>query len=152
MTRYLLLLEDDQASKKAGTTGPTQTLDTGDLAQTADPGSFHASKKLALELLFPKIEELQELRDSWTKRAADGGEQMSPERLQSLFSSCITGAILVPLLTDMNSRQSRDIEPALFKLVGETLATVLDAPDNEILFNSILRTIRIYIPTITTPS
>lgn len=119
------------------------------LAPASDSGNFHASKKLILELFFPKLEELQDLCNSWDKRGSQGGAQLSPERLHSLFSACVVGSLLVSQLQDLNSRQSRDIESTVFGLLESTLKTVLNAPDNQTFFDCLLKASSLHIPSLT---
>lgn len=149
--RYLLLLEDPQPISRLSVTCSHTSLSSG-RAASSDPSSFFASKKLVLELLYPKLEELQALCDSWNKKAAEGFQQISSERLQSLFTACICASMLLPQLTNLNTRQSRDIEPALFKLVDETLSAVLDSLESETLVDILLRVTRPTIPQLSTPA
>jgi len=120
--------------------------------QSADSTVFFNTKRLLLELLYPKIEELQLICDSWGRRKSEGGggQQISAERLQSLFSVCLSSAALLPYLTELNSVQSRDVEPAVYKLVDGALAAVLESTESQFLLESLLRAARPYIPDIAT--
>lgn len=147
--RYLLLLEDPQPIPRLSVTC-SHTLFSSGRAASSDPSSFFASKKLLLELLYPKIEELQALCDSWNRKTSDVIQQISPERLQSLFTACICISMVIPQLTDLNTRQSREIESALFKLVDETLSAVLDSSESELLLDILRKVARPIIPQIST--
>jgi serine-protein kinase ATM len=148
IARYLLLLDDSNVPGRS--IQCKQAMEMNALSKTADPASFHAAKKLTLELFFPKMMELEGLCESWAKPASEGGQQISPERFQSLFAACITGVMLNPLFADLNSRQSRDLEPGIFKLVQDCLKIVIDLPDSQIFFDLILRALRCYIPQMAT--
>jgi serine-protein kinase ATM len=116
---------------------------------TDNAGSFN-SRRLLLELLYPKLEELQLVCETWSRRKSDGGQQVSGERLQSLTMVCLSSAAVLPWLTELNSAQSRDVEPAVYKLVDGALAAVLDSSESQALFPVLLRTARPFVPTITT--
>lgn len=149
--RYLLLLEDPKPIPRLSVTCSHTLLSSG-RAASSDPSSFFVSKKLVLELLYPKLEELQALCDSWNRKASDVFQQISPERLQSLFTACICTSMLLPQLTDLNTRQSRDIEPALFKLLDETLSAVLDSLESETLLDVLRRVARPVVPQLSAPA
>ncbi len=89
------------------------------------------------------------MAESWQKRGGDGGYPMSAERLQSLTSACIAGAYLIPLLDDLNSTMSRDLEDVLFNALEVALKTVLDSTQNESYFELLLTTSAAYIPCLT---
>ncbi|OHE90595.1 phosphatidylinositol 3 [Colletotrichum orchidophilum] len=146
LTRYLLLLEAPTASKPR--THPSCSQSPSASVQVNDP-SFHASKRLVLELLFPKIEELQDLCDSWARKGSEGGAPMSPDRLHSLFSANIIGTLLAPHLVDLNSGQSRDIESTLTKLSEASISAASGSSDN-LVFQVLLRTIRPVLPSLDT--
>lgn len=147
--RYLLLLEDPQPTPRLSASCSHTLLSSG-RAPSSDPSSFFALKKLVLELLYPRLEELQALCDSWNKKTGEGFQQVSPERLQSLFLVCVCASVLLPQLVDLNTRQSRDIEAVLFKLVDETLSAVLDSLESQHLLDVLLRVARPIIPQMST--
>ncbi|KAL0931007.1 phosphatidylinositol 3 (ataxia telangiectasia mutated) [Colletotrichum truncatum] len=147
LTRYLLLLEDPK-QRRLVSTSCGQAIVSTELIKASDSSTFHASKKLVLELLFPKVEELQELCDSWTKKGSEGGMQISSDRLHSLFSATITGTLLVFQLTDLNSGQSRDIESTLHRLCERSLSVALDSSDSTIFFEVVCKIIRPILPSL----
>ncbi|KAG7051814.1 Serine/threonine-protein kinase tel1 [Colletotrichum scovillei] len=146
LTRYLLLLDAPPASKPRTLLGCRSS--TSESVQAND-ASFHASKRLVLELLFPKVEELQDLCDSWARKGSEGGAPMSSDRLHSLFSANITGILLASQLVDLNSGQSRDIESLLAKLSEASISAASNSSDNT-SFELLLRTIRPVLPSLNT--
>ncbi|KAL2752788.1 hypothetical protein ACRALDRAFT_1052581 [Sodiomyces alcalophilus JCM 7366] len=149
VTRYLLLLENP-APKREDSTKSREDSSVANLAQTNVADSSHTSKRLLLELFGPKIEELQELCNSWSENRFEARVQVSPERLHSLFSACVVGALLMPQLQGLNSRQSRDIESAVFGLLDSSLGAALDAPDNQPFFDVLLKASSLHIPPLET--
>ena len=147
--RYLLLLPPD---------GETWARDPGSETEvppsppSADPNSFYASKKLVLELLSPKVEELKELCASWTKKSHEGGTQISLERFQSLLSAAIMGAMLIPQISGLNTTPSATVESALLELTETSLGIAGDSVEPQAFIDSTLRLVRPCIPTLGTAS
>ncbi|KAL1835405.1 hypothetical protein VTK73DRAFT_5680 [Phialemonium thermophilum] len=151
MLRYLLLLDrsgpdDDDADDGdddnddddlPAASSARKSLQVEDLAQasSAGPEGSHTAKRLVLELLSPKIEELVQLSESWTRRGGGSGGggsssssgdagavlPISKPRLQSAASACLVGAQLLPELTGLPSSLSRDVEP--LRPIGTTTTT-----------------------------
>lgn len=122
------------------------------LPLTADASIFFTLKKLVLELLYPKLEDLKELCISWSKRASDGGSQISANRFQSLISACIIGTLLVPHLNDLNSTQSSSIEALLLDLVERALSAALSSVEPTTFIGLTLKELRSCIPEMSTAS
>lgn len=120
------------------------------LPLTADTSIFFTLKKLVLELLYPKLEELKELCISWTKRASDGGSQISANRFQSLMSACIVGTLLMPHLNDLNSTQSSSIEALLVDIAERALSAALSSVEPTVFIGLTLKELRSCIPEINT--
>ncbi|KAL6853146.1 hypothetical protein J3F83DRAFT_756354 [Trichoderma novae-zelandiae] len=116
----------------------------------ADATSFLTLKKLVLELLYPRLEELKEVCMSWTKKASNGGTQITFGRFQSLLSACIVGALLVPYLGDLNSSQSSSIEALLLELAEGGLSAALDSVEPTAFIDLTLKQLRPCIPDIST--
>ncbi|KAK1599168.1 phosphatidylinositol 3 [Colletotrichum navitas] len=144
LTRYLLLLEQPQTEKTV-MAGCNQAPVTESI-KVSDPAAFHASRKLVLELLFPKLEELQELCGLWNRRGPEGGAPVSPDRLHSLFAANTVGTMLASQLVDLNSGQSRDIESTLAKLSGTSISAALESGDNQVFFEVMLKIVRTVLP------
>ncbi|KAH6850055.1 Serine/threonine-protein kinase tel-1-like protein [Chaetomium sp. MPI-CAGE-AT-0009] len=141
----------DQNDAAVATTAPTANLSLADEQQAenqpaADPSGSHAARRLALELLYPKVEELHQLTESWQKRGAEGAVPVSTERLQSIVLACLTGALLLPELANLNSSASRDLETTLFGIVDATLRVISAAPSSENFFDLVLTSSAAYIP------
>lgn len=143
--RYLLLLDQEDVQTPAETASTNEQA-TDSQQHAADPAGSHAARRLALELLYPKVEELQQLAESWQKRGADSAIPVSTERLQSVVLACLTGALLLPELVNLNSSMSKDLETALFSVIDATLRVILGAPPNENLFDLVLTSSAPYIP------
>ncbi|KAK4456638.1 Serine/threonine-protein kinase tel1 [Cladorrhinum samala] len=140
--RYLLLLED-KSSLESGTKDDEQSVDTGN---TADPTGSHAAKRLVLELLYPKIEELHQITEAWRRRGVEGAAPPSIEGLRSLIFACLTGALLLPELLDLNSSTSKDLEITLLGVIEATFKLILDAPQSDNYFDLVLMSSVPFIP------
>ncbi|KAJ6444751.1 Serine/threonine-protein kinase tel-1 [Purpureocillium lavendulum] len=117
---------------------------------TASWALIACARKLILELFYPKIEELTALSDAWTKKASEGGNQISLERFQSLLSACVVGALLLPQVSDLNSVQSASVEPTVLGLVERSIGTALDSVEPLSFSDLILRLLRPCIPELST--
>ncbi|KAH7313419.1 Cullin family-domain-containing protein [Stachybotrys elegans] len=118
----------------------------------ADSNSFYTSKKLVLELMFPKLEELSEICASWVKKARDGGTQISSGRFQSLISACIIGAMLLPQIGDLNSTQSSSMEQYLRSLAERAMNAALESVEPQTFMNMALKLVEPYVPNLDTHS
>ncbi|KAK3295607.1 uncharacterized protein B0H64DRAFT_474533 [Chaetomium fimeti] len=146
--RYLLLSDqDDAAAPTTALTANTSLIDEqqAEHQPVADPSGSHAARRLALELLYPKVEELHQLTESWQKRGAEGAIPVSTERLQSIVLACLTGALLLPELVNLNSSASRDLETTLFGIVDATFRVISAAPSSENFFDLVLTSSAAYI-------
>lgn len=143
MARFLLLLDDETDGRYAA------GMEKRELAeQTSDSSGSHATKRLILELLMPKIEELAQVAESWQKRSGETYTPLSAERLQSLLSACVMGALLLPELVNTDTSASQDLEKALSSLCDNALKTVLDMAENEFYLNHMLMSLAPYIPAV----
>ncbi|KAL2017023.1 hypothetical protein VTK56DRAFT_2667 [Thermocarpiscus australiensis] len=141
--RYLLLLErEDAPTCPSAVSAEEQTVEP---QQAADSTGSHAARRLVLELLYPKVEELHQMAEAWQKRG-DSAVPVSTERLQSMVLACITGALLLPELANLNTSMSMDLESALFGVVDATLRVTLGAPPNENFFDLVLTSSAPYLP------
>ncbi|KAL2270361.1 hypothetical protein VTJ83DRAFT_2545 [Remersonia thermophila] len=142
--RYLLLADQEDPSAPASPPPAEELL--AEPQQVADPSGFQTARRLALELLYPKVEELHQLAESWQKRGSEGAAPVSTERLQSIVLACLTGVLVLPELVNLNAAASRDLETALFGVADATLQVILSAPSNEGFFHLVLACSAPYIP------
>uniref|UniRef100_A0A0B7K0U9 Serine/threonine-protein kinase Tel1 n=1 Tax=Bionectria ochroleuca TaxID=29856 RepID=A0A0B7K0U9_BIOOC len=141
INEYLLLLEPSGMSPPGAGSDAEQIL-----PPLADASSFFTSKKLILELLYPKLEDLKELSISWTKRSNEGGTQISLERFQSLLMAVVASSLLAPELDSLNTRQSSALFPVLVELTEKSLASAMDSVEPLAFIDLTLRLVRPCIP------
>ncbi|KAK3494880.1 uncharacterized protein B0T23DRAFT_313216 [Neurospora hispaniola] len=148
MLRYLLLLEDEvppEDSHKATSTDQPKREEI----RAADLSSSHSAKRLILELLFPKLDELLQMVELWHKRGeSDSAAPVSRDRLVSIASTCIVGAFVMPELVGLNSSMSRDVEKTVFGIVEGMIKAIVESPQSEDFFNLVLEASAPYIPTL----
>ncbi|KAF4123140.1 serine-protein kinase ATM [Geosmithia morbida] len=111
-----------------------------------DPNSFHASKKLILELFSPKLRELDELCLSWSKKTYEGGTQISVERFQGLLSAVIIGAMLIPQISGLDYTPSSTVESDLLVLAEKSLRLASTSVEPPAFVDCTLRLVRPCIP------
>lgn len=145
--RYLLLL--DPIAKASLDRTSSQLISSPPLS---DPSSFYASKKLMLELFLPKLEELNELCVSWSKKAYEGGTQISVERFQALLSAVIIGTMLVPQISGLNSTPSASVESDLLSLAEKSLNLAFSSVEPPAFVDCTLRLVRPCVPPLSTES
>ncbi|RCI09191.1 hypothetical protein L249_1461 [Ophiocordyceps polyrhachis-furcata BCC 54312] len=148
--RYLLLLQPEGSESRSyeGERSPTGSQSSS----PANPGNFYSSRKLTLELLHPKIEELRALCESWQDKAAQRGSRISVEGFQCLLSACLAGALLFPQISDLNSTQSSMVEAELADIAEKSLAAALDSVESLAAAHSALRLLRSCMPNLATES
>ncbi|KAK4232048.1 Serine/threonine-protein kinase tel1 [Podospora fimiseda] len=140
--RYLLLLE--KTATESATTEPDKQFT--ETVKSADPTGSHAAKRLVLELLWPKVEELHTMVESWQRRGVEGAVSLSIERLQSMILACLTGILIIPELLDLNSSIAKDLETTLFNVIDDAFKVMLGAPQNDNLFELVLASSVPFIP------
>ncbi|EEU43247.1 uncharacterized protein NECHADRAFT_95538 [Fusarium vanettenii 77-13-4] len=147
-SRYILLLKD--TPEKSKTAGRCTYFQTTNPPPLADANTRYASRKLTLELFYPKLGELTELCTAWTKRMNEGGVQISIDRFQSLLSACLTGTLLLSQISDLNSTQSSSVESTLMEILEKGLEAALTSVEPMAFVDSILRAVRPMMPDLTT--
>lgn len=140
---YLLLL--DREPENSGTAGGCDPT-VGTNGNDSDSNLYFSSKKLLLELFYPKLEELSELCTSWSKKPNEGGIQISQERFESLLSASIVGAMLLPEISYLNSSQSALVESLIMSNAERGIAQALASIDATSFTQQILRNMRPCIP------
>ncbi|KAH7631640.1 hypothetical protein B0T09DRAFT_106375 [Sordaria sp. MPI-SDFR-AT-0083] len=159
MIRYLLLLEDDGPPEDSYKPTPTTDLNsaqatstdqptTTEAAQADDLSSSHSTRRLVLELLFPKLQELSQMVKSWHKRGSKSASPVSRDRLASVISACIVAVFVMPELVGLNSSMSRDLEITVFDIVEGMIKAIPESPETEVFFNTVLEASAPYIPTL----
>ncbi|KAK4175025.1 putative serine/threonine-protein kinase TEL1 [Triangularia setosa] len=148
LMRYLLLLEDESSPVTTTSADPVDAQQEEQPKQTADPTGSHTAKRLILELLYPKLEELHQITESWQKRGSEGVAPVpvSADRLQSMVLACLTGAVLLPELVNLNSSMSKDLETTLFEVIDGTFRVSLAAPQIDGFFELVLTSSVPFIP------
>ncbi|KAK0732792.1 hypothetical protein B0T21DRAFT_402849 [Apiosordaria backusii] len=148
LMRYLLLLEDEASPAATALTKSSDDQQEEQPKQTVDPTGSHTTKRLILELLYPKLEELHQITESWQKRGPEGAAPVpiSADRLQSMVLACLTGAILLPELVNLNSSMSKDLETTLFEAIDGAFRIILAAPQIDVFFELVLTSSVPFIP------
>lgn len=154
LTKYLLLLDDDQRGSSfllsQARLGSSHN-DTGQaFTDEVTSSSSHNFRSLVLELLLPKLDEFAHLlvptSHSVIRGRAEASVKISDERLGSLLSCLMSSSILLPCLQIVDSRIATDIKIILDKLWDKCFDMVLASPDNDEPFELILASIRPYLP------
>lgn len=149
MLRYLLLLEEEESQEDTrrltlpGNSNITKAMSTDqpetEATRVADLSSSHSTKRLILELLFPKLKELSQMVESWQK--------VSEDSLVSVVSACIVAAFVMPELVGLNSSMSRDLEITVFDIVEGMMKAIAGSIQPEVFFNLTLEASAPFIPT-----
>lgn len=146
---YLLLLDQSQNNLVSEGLIPSPSLKQ---APFADSGSFYASKKLILELIQPKLDDLSALNEAWTKKSSEGGIQISLERFQSLLNAVVVGSMLLPQISSLETTSSSAVESTLLSLAEKSIAIASESIEPLAFIDSTLRLIRPCIPMFSTAS
>ncbi|KAF7562703.1 hypothetical protein G7046_g1450 [Stylonectria norvegica] len=150
-SRYLLLLGDQGRETTPKRLSCVHSQSTGH-SPLADASTTYASKKLMLELFYPKLGDLDEVSTSWTKRTSEGGVQITFDRFQSLLLACLIGTMLLPQIGDLNSTQSSSVESSLKDIAERGLNAALDSVEPPAFVELALRIMRPCIPDADTTS
>jgi ataxia telangiectasia mutated family protein len=148
MLRYLLLLDDQEVGNTEHMSH--RCLANSDIDQVTDPTGSHTAKRLILDLMTPKLEQLLQLAESWSKKGGEGASQISTEKLQSALLCCLTGILILPDLINLNSTASRELESLVFKLVDACFKAVLESDRNDGYFDLLVASAAPYIPQLST--
>jgi len=149
MMRYLLLLPSSRPSLGVRRTCQHSSSDAT-TPQFSDPATSNLTKKVIIELLHPILDETLQVSETWTAKRGEGATRITADRVHAFASLSITVAMLVPALGSVNSSLSRDIEVALFRLVGNAFKAMVDSEQSQALFEICLEAVSAYIPAITT--
>lgn len=150
MTSYLLLLEDQPSIP----TGPCHaafdntSLDV-DIEDVTSSSSFNF-RTLVLELLFPKLDDLQQLvkpaSQPGARRGTEGSVKLTNERWRSVLACLVSSTILLPHLQNLESRIAADFKVVLDGLWDKCFDMILESPDNDEVFTLVLISVADYLP------
>ncbi|KAI1758753.1 hypothetical protein GGR53DRAFT_210108 [Hypoxylon sp. FL1150] len=144
LIRYLLLLDPDTSQSSSDThQHPTSVTTTTHLG---DATNAHGTKKLVSELFYLKLNEVKALCETWGKQK-DSSTQITPEKLQSVFSLLIVGAFILPEMIEVDLNQSQEIQHLLFGTLRTALDAVSDSSEKHTLYDRLLMSVRSYMPT-----
>ncbi|KAI1430843.1 phosphatidylinositol 3 [Xylaria sp. CBS 124048] len=144
VVKYLLLLEDGASSLKSESS-LRKTTPPRINAILTDSTSALATTKLVAELFYAKLEEVSVLCLSWAKKT-EGTGLLTPEKLQSVFSCLVLGALILPQLKVVNTRQSQETENIVFRTLRDLLEALSSLPESQSLYEYLLRFLRAYMP------
>ncbi|CAJ2510102.1 Uu.00g060020.m01.CDS01 [Anthostomella pinea] len=148
VVKYLLLLGDGTPETRSEDDLLNHVTVTPSATVLADTSSAYATKKLVAELFYPKLQGVGDLCDAWAKKG-DGSTQITSERLQSVASCLIVGTLILPQLKEINTRQSQEMDEVFFKVNQSLLRAVSASSESQLLYESLLRSLRPYMPTLT---
>ncbi|KAI0382871.1 hypothetical protein F5Y04DRAFT_44982 [Hypomontagnella monticulosa] len=144
LIRYLLLLDTHSSRSPLE---PNGRLPAAPVTQVGDTSNAHGTRKLVAELFYSKLEEIRALCETWDQQK-DKSAQITPDKLQSVFNSLIVGALILPGIIEVNSRQSQELQHSLFSILQTLLTVVLASPERQSLYDCLLISVRSYMPTL----
>ncbi|KAI3344085.1 phosphatidylinositol 3 [Ustulina deusta] len=146
VVKYLLLLDDGASSLGSGSSHKIVRPAVNTILR--DSTSTLATTKLVAELFYTKLEEIGDLCNAWAKKT-EGSVHITPEKLQSVVSCLLLGALVLPQLKEVNTRQSQETEDVVFRILKDLVEALSSSPESQSLYDCLLRTIRAYIPKLT---
>ncbi|KAK2605454.1 hypothetical protein N8I77_008288 [Diaporthe amygdali] len=156
MTRYLLLLsEDDASALSRHRTESWHENSTGEFSESnevsnSQPSSSQTSKTLVLDLLHPKLVDFVEILEpssqAGTRRGNDAIFQMSTDRLRSLLVCLISSNILLSHLEVVDHRTVNDINTTLSSLWDRYFQMLVASSEGGESFELLLAMLAPYIP------
>ncbi|KAI1263998.1 phosphatidylinositol 3 [Xylariaceae sp. FL1019] len=146
VVKYLLLLGDSPGLENME--GRTDSRASKFVSTFTDSMSVQVTKKLVAELFYSKLEETGALCDSWANKT-ESSSHVTPERLQSVIACITLGTLVLPILKDVNTRQSQETEDVIFRILRDLLNALSLANNSQFLFDCVLRSLRAYMPKMT---
>lgn len=152
MTKYLLLLKDDNASKPTyiSVVHSHQNSSEGFPDEIASSSSQNF-RSLVLELLYPKLDDLYQVlgsgAQSSSRRGADGMVQLSTERFRSLLACLVSSTVMLPYLQNLETRIATDINAVLDDLWERCAQMTLESSETSEALQVLLSSVAPYIPT-----
>ncbi|XXH05131.1 hypothetical protein Hte_011555 [Hypoxylon texense] len=145
LIRYLLLLDFD--ASKSSPVVPQQPASMAPVAKLRDTTSAHGTKKLVAELFYSKLNEIKALCETWDKQK-DNSTQITREKFQSVISSLIVGALILPEMIEVDSNQSQEIQQLLFGTLQAALDAASSSSERQALHDCLLMLVRSHMPTL----
>ncbi|KAI1154204.1 phosphatidylinositol 3 [Nemania diffusa] len=146
IVKYLLLLEDGASSLGPGNNQEGIPSHVNDIL--TDSTSALATTRLVAELFYAKIEEVGAVCNAWARKT-EGTGHITPDKLQSVVSCLLLGALILPQLKEVNTRQSQETEDVIFRILKDLVETLSSSPESQSLYECLLRSIRAYMPGLT---
>lgn len=155
MTRYLLLLQDDNTSKpeRISVVHP-HNVDREVFTDEVTSSSSHNFRSLVLELLYPKLDDFCQVlgpaSQSSTRRGAEGLAQLSTERLRSFLACLVSSTVMLPYLQNIETRIATDIDTVLDDLWERCIQMTLETSEKMEALQVVLLSVAPYIPSFET--
>ncbi|KAI2630503.1 phosphatidylinositol 3 [Xylaria nigripes] len=146
VVKYLLLSEDGASSLRSQSSHKI-ALQQADVILTHSISAL-ATTKLVAELFHSKLEKVAALCGAWAKKIEGFGHIM-PEKLQSVISSLLLGALILPQLRRYNAQQAQETEEVISRTLRDLLEALSSSPECQSLSEHLLRSVRAYIPELT---
>lgn len=155
MIRYLLLLQDDTASKPKQITAVHPHNVIGEVfLDEITSSSSHNFRSLVLELLYPKLDDFCQVlgpnSQSGARRGAEGPALLSTERFRSLLACLVSSTVLLPYLQNLETHIANDITAVLDDLWERCVQMILQASENLEAMQVLLLSVAPYIPRLET--
>lgn len=147
---YLLLL-DVQNPPVHHLAGSMETTE-GTVIPIATASGSHSTKKLVLELLYPKMDELRSLCDSWSQERSDGNTHISIHSFGNLLMVALTGALILPQVVDVNSSQATSLESLIGDTLERAITSALSSSDRDSFTEELMQSLGIFLPKISAAS
>lgn len=142
--QYLLLL--DVENQPAHYLADSMETTEGTVIPIATVSSSHSTKKLVLELLYPKMEEFGLLYDSWSQKPSDGSTQISTRSFGNLLMVALTGALILPQILDVNSSQATSLESLIGDTLDRAIVCVMSSSDADSFTEELMRSLAAFLP------
>ncbi|CEJ94936.1 Putative Ataxia telangiectasia mutated [[Torrubiella] hemipterigena] len=142
---YLLLLEDP-VRVTTGSKTIQQDPDRTTTSSITDRTSSYATKKLILELLYPKLEEFGGICTEWTVSAGKGNLSIPLEIFDNFLSALLVGALMLPHVLDINSSQATSLESVIHDLADRGITVAISSSESETFIHHLLTHVAPFMP------
>lgn len=143
--RFILLLGHAPAkTAQCAICTPKASIYSGK-QRAESPSHGHATKRLVLDLLAPKMEAI---RSEWEGQNSYNGAQMSTDVIKSSVSACVTACFACALVEDAATTSPRaiDIGNALEAIATAISTTTSDSTESKSRIEAILYAVQQYLP------